>query len=468
MSKKQLPPGPRGVPIFGYLPYIQKEGSFARIAKKYGSALKSNFIFIDAYFAKVVIVNSYDDIKEVFEKREELAAYRTRDNMFTKFHPGHQGLIFANDDMWKKHREFSMSVLRESGICREAVERSIVEELGHLLSAMEATEEGPTYPKQMINEAHHNIMCSLIFGKRYASNDEDFVNLLKYMGTIVAGYGKSLFMKPWMWYLPEFLDILGLKAQQRNVDGLFKFFENKIEECKAEFDPSDIKSFIDAYLLQRQKGTEDFTDFHLSCDLLDLFFGGGETTLATLSWALNYMAKFPEIQTRVQSELDGQIGRDRLPTLKERAELPYTNAVFMEIQRKASVTPHGAFHCNDAEDIEVGDYLIPKGTYVAPNLYAVHHDPGTWLDPENFNPNNFLDEATGELKNVDRLIPFGYGRRTCTGQSVATAELFLLFTGCLQRFTVESTDPAELDGPPVGAIEHPSPYHVRFLKRDKK
>jgi cytochrome P450 len=154
-----------------------------------------------------------------------------------------------------------------------------------------------------------------------------------------------------------------------------------------------------------------FSDFQLGCEIIDLFFAGTETTSTTLRWAIYYMAMYPEIQERVQKEIDSQIGTDRLPTMKDKLLLPYTEAVLMEVQRVATILPMGVWHCNNTEDVEMDGYVIPRGTRVGANIYYVHRDPKTWVDPDNFNPSNFIDE-NGKLRNQDKLIPFEIGK-TC-------------------------------------------------------
>ena len=49
-----------------------------------------------------------------------------------------------------------------------------------------------------------------------------------------------------------------------------------------------------------------------------------ETTSTTLGWAIYYMLKHPEIQTKVQEELDRVVGQSRGVSLKDKENLPYT------------------------------------------------------------------------------------------------------------------------------------------------
>lgn len=47
---------------------------------------------------------------------------------------------------------------------------------------------------------------------------------------------------------------------------------------------------------------------------------GSETTSNTLSFAVLYMLKYPEVQKKVQAEMDEMIGRNRWPTMQDRTK----------------------------------------------------------------------------------------------------------------------------------------------------
>uniref|UniRef100_A0A8C9ZN86 Uncharacterized protein n=1 Tax=Sander lucioperca TaxID=283035 RepID=A0A8C9ZN86_SANLU len=93
--------------------------------------------------------------------------------------------------------------------------------------------------------------------------------------------------------------------------------------------------------------------------VMDLFVSGSETTSTTLRWAFLYMAKYPEIQAKVQAEIDRVIGQSRQPSMEDRANLPYTDAVLQEIQRFGNVIPLSLPRVTD-RDIQLGGYTIPK------------------------------------------------------------------------------------------------------------
>ena len=69
----------------------------------------------------------------------------------------------------------------------------------------------------------------------------------------------------------------------------------------------------------------------------DLFIAGTETTSNTVLWGILHMMEYPEVQSRVQAELDHVVGRNRLPSFDDQKDLPYTNAVLLEVYRRACV-----------------------------------------------------------------------------------------------------------------------------------
>ena len=87
--------------------------------------------------------------------------------------------------------------------------------------------------------------------------------------------------------------------------------------------------------------------------LFDLLFAGSETTSTVLNWSLLILVKYPEIQQKVQDELDSICGRDQLPSLSDRHNLHYTDAVIHEIFRFTTVLPLSIPHQTN-EDIFKG------------------------------------------------------------------------------------------------------------------
>ena len=150
-----------------------------------------------------------------------------------------------------------------------------------------------------------------------------------------------------------------------------------------------------------------FTDKQLQHVIGDLFGAGTETTTNTLIWSIIYLLHNPDVARKVQDEIDQVLGRGRMPSMKDKQDLPYVEATILEIQRMAEIVPFGVPHCV-LEDVEFRGYTIPKGTTVMSNLYAVHRDEAVWNDPDTFKPSRFLDE-NGKVDRKEQLIPFSIG-----------------------------------------------------------
>ena len=140
----------------------------------------------------------------------------------------------------------------------------------------------------------------------------------------------------------------------------------------------------------------------------DLFFAGTETTSNTLRWGLLCMMLYPDVQERVQQEIDSVLGSDRLPCLRDRARLPYTEATLHEIQRFSSLLSFTIPH-RTTEHATFRGYDIPAGTTVFANLWSIFRDPKVFPEPERFNPGRFMKDENENVAKPDELIPFGIG-----------------------------------------------------------
>jgi cytochrome P450 len=80
------------------------------------------------------------------------------------------------------------------------------------------------------------------------------------------------------------------------------------------------------------------------------------------------MVLYPQVQAKAQEELDRVVGSDRLPTFEDRPNLPYVNALVLEVMRWHTVAPTGFPHVSTADDI-YGRWFIPKGTLIIPILW---------------------------------------------------------------------------------------------------
>ncbi|XP_008336487.1 cytochrome P450 2J5, partial [Cynoglossus semilaevis] len=115
-----------------------------------------------------------------------------------------------------------------------------------------------------------------------------------------------------------------------NFDLVKDFIHEEVEKHKKDLDHNNPRDYIDTFLIEMDKHKEPelgFNETNLTLCSLDLFLAGTETTSTTLQWALVYLINHPDVQEKVQEEIDKVIGQSRLPSMADRSNMPYTNAV---------------------------------------------------------------------------------------------------------------------------------------------
>jgi len=156
--------------------------------------------------------------------------------------------------------------------------------------------------------------------------------------------------------------------------------------------------------------------------------GGGLDT--NMSSALSFfmaMILNPRIQAKAQAELDAVVGKDRLPTLNDKPNLPYIRSIMAEVFRWSPAIPLGIPHATSDDDVYEG-YDIPKGSLIMPNVWHMLHDPEVYPNPMEFNPERF-NGLDSEMSKV--YLSFGFGRRVCPGMHFAEGTLFSIISTTL-------------------------------------
>ncbi|KAM6972214.1 cytochrome P450 2U1 [Aplochiton taeniatus] len=407
----------------------------------------------------VVVLNGYEVVRDglsnhadVFSDRPEIPAI----TIMTK----RKGIVFAPyGPVWRRQRKFCHTTLRSFGLGKLSLEPCIQEGLAVVKSELvrlseEAGGSGLDLTP-LITNAVSNVICSVSLGQRFHHQDREFSTLLDLMarGLEICVNSSAILINifPLLYYLP-----CGVFRELRQVERDITIFLKKIiAKHRSTLDPASPRDLIDMYLIemsaQQAAGEMDssFSEDYLFYIIGDLFIAGTDTTTNSVLWMLLYMVVYPDIQEKVQAEIDMVIGSDRTPSLTDKGSLPFTEATIMEVQRLTVVVPLAIPHMA-SQTTEFRGYTIPKGTVIIPNLWSVHRDPTVWESPDDFNPARFLDEH-GKLQRKEYFIPFGIGRRVCMGEQLAKMELFLMFTSLMQAFRFRL---------PEG--EPPPPMHGRF------
>ena len=314
---------------------------------------------------------------------------------------------------WRCQRNLTESAFRNFGVGRSKFEGNIAGEAKTMLESISQLKGNPFNPHILLGNCAANVICWVAFGKRYNHSDPEFVRLIlvlsKMMNNIGTG-GAVIFIPILQYILP--------KKYRDSISNFSDFvieIRKIVKKHEQVFDRDNINDIMDIFLneieLARNRD-DDYKDYiqikSLTATCTFFFLAGTETSSTALRWALLYMLKYPDVQVKVQKEIDSVVGRDQMPGWADRLALPYTEAVLQELQRIQTITPLGVPHVT-SEDTTLCGYDVPQGSIIVPNMWAVHNDPDVWIEPEQFKPDRFLNES-GELIHREELIPFGIGK----------------------------------------------------------
>ncbi|XP_075701954.1 cytochrome P450 2A13-like [Rhinoderma darwinii] len=436
-----LPPGPIPLPFVGNL----FQGSFVlyhsylKLSKQYGPVFT---VWLGN--SPVVVLCGYSVVKDALVNYSHRFSDRGPLPISERLTKGY-GIISTNGEHWKHSRRFAVATLRNFGMGKRSMEQRVQEEAEHLLKAIEATCGEAFNPYTVLGRAVNNVINLVVFGRRWDFEDETFLKLLNITNNLFNFVRAPLGMA----YVAFERIMKHLPGRHQKVfqdcERMKSFIKEEIESHRRTLNPDSPRDFIDCFLIRANQeneiNREEFSQDNLVILAFELFIAGTETTSNTLQFSLLLMIQYPEIQEKVQNEIDTVIGPTRMPGISDRSQMPYTNAVIHEVMRYVDIVPMSLPH-KMSDDTFFKGFMIPKGTTIIPLIGSVLSDPDCWKTPYDFDPENFLDQ-NGLFCPKDAWIPFSAGKRVCPGEGLARMEIFLFITALLQKFTLKPGNPSD-------------------------
>jgi len=166
----------------------------------------------------------------------------------------------------------------------------------------------------------------------------------------------------------------------------------------------------------------------------------------------------PSIQSRAQAEIDVVCDHSsRLPTVADRSNLPYVEAVLSELLRWTIITPLGLPHRLTKEE-RYDEYVLPQGSHIFANIGTITQNPDDYPDPASFNPERFLGPPQKRQRDPRETV-FGYGRRQCPGIALADQVMFIIVASILATFEIGPNEGEQYSqGYTDGVISHRLPF----------
>lgn len=426
--KAPFPPGPKPWPFIGNILDIVAPEPWL-MYMRWEKVYQSKILSVALPGSRMVILNSAEDAIELLERRAGTYNDRPRVPLIElagwTFNTG----LMGNNERWRSERR-----IFQQNFKRESVARFLPIQTAKIHAMLRQLLTDPESFADHYKTLSAAIVLEIMYGYEVQPKNDHIVAVVERAVAQLIENGPNpsvaaLNVFPVLRHLPRWFpgtsfhkvvdDCRDFTKDMLNIP--FEYVRKSMREGSTK--PSLVRSLLESNIIGEEsaKGIAGTT-----------FSAGTDTVVSVLECFFFAMSLHPEKQRKAQEQIDRIVGSDRLPNIGDRDSLPYIDAIFRETLRWLPPFPLTVPHVAEEDDIYKG-YFIPKGTIVYPNVWAMTHDNTKFEDPETFIPERFIDEA-GKLKENMRTLAFGFGRRLCPGQFLATNTVWLSIATVLATF----------------------------------
>jgi len=427
----KVPDGPSCKPIFGHLNKLLEPDYHLQVEQlknQYGPIVK---IQIGKYPGFIVCDAKL--IKEVFQDNDKLSNDRPSYSA-TKLAFGNQEELFiSNGDKWKTNRKIFHSALTK--LFNEGVIANIIEdEADYLLSQIADGKSfnGPT----LFLETTFNVINRVTVGRRATVEQRVLFKTLQ-----------DEFPSP---SLAEIIPwIPGLSILLPNQDQRVTNLMNKINPILLDYlHHPESPQTMSCYL--RKLGGDDIPDHSYTRMLMDMYVAGYDSVQFHLSWFVLLMVNYPQIQKKLQEDLD-------------KGSKEYFDLCLKEVMRYRPILLSGTWRQANADIFLSNGYVLPKNSLLMYSTWSVHFS-SFWSNPHQFDPERFRS-LTAEHENLHTL-GFFRGPRVYPGEKLAKQEIYLIVKKLFSKFTLVSANDLPLNEETyLSYIMRLHPFNIKAIPR---
>ncbi|KAL2225905.1 cytochrome P450 93A3-like [Sesamum indicum] len=445
-SSPRLPPSPLALPIIGHLHLLSSipHQAFYKISSRYGP-------LIHLYLGSVpcVVASSPEICKEFLKTHEISFSNRPKTVVSDYVTYGSQDFSFAPyGDHWKFVKKLCISRLLggQTLDLLQPIRRQEINYLIELVSMKAKAGESVAIGSELIRMSN-NVISRMVLSRRLSGDENEATEIREQVREITALTGQFN-LSDFIWFCKN-LDVQGFGKRLKSVMGRFdKMMEKIIEEHQSErrkFNQRSKEGEVAKDLLhilldiaEDESSEMKLTRENIKGFILDLFLAGTDTSAITIEWTLAELINHPKILQKAVQEIDSVVGKNRVVQESDIPNLPYLQAIVKESLR---IHPSGPIVVREStEDCTISGYHIPAKTRLFVNVWAVGRDPNHWQNPLEFRPERFLAEDGSGKGQLDvrgqhyQLLPFGSGRRSCPGTSLALLVVQTALAAMIQCF----------------------------------
>ena len=439
-GRYRFPPGLRfNLPFYYFARFFDRTNPILLFEhlRKYGRAAHYRILA-----SHVVLLNDPGDIREVLvDKANLFIKERTQKRM--KILLG-EGLITADGETHKRHRRIAAPAFHRQRI--QAYAATIVDHAAAMRDQWQPDVQIDIAAEMMrlaLQITARTLFDTEVTPEIHTINDEANAVMEMYNNLVAMPRAEDLLR--WRIPIPVLTRFRKSKARLDSVvDALISqktIAAKQAGSARAAGEGSSIGGDLLSMLIAAkdddpsQPSSQKLNSEELRDEVMTIFLAGYETVANALAWTWLLLGQNPEAESRLHQELDRVLqdssGNARLPTLEDLPSLPYTEMVLAESMRL--YPPAWAMGRQATEDVDIGPYRVPRGTYLLFSQYIVHRDPKYFPDPLAFHPERFTAEAKAQRPKF-AYFPFGGGGRQCIGESFAWMEAILVLATLAQHW----------------------------------
>jgi len=393
-----------------------------------------------------IAVTHPEGMKEIF-LNEEIFVKPASSILFMRKLLG-RGLATSAGDVWKSQRKFLAPIFQSTSL--KNLVHPIADETSKWTEKICETKEEYSEVKSLYSELSLSTIVRVIFGSEIDAKwvKDQWSQVLSEMNFYFLtwqAFGKIADFSPFGLLFSSSRGILRNKVKD--------WIEERRKENSIE-NSSLLNSMIRA--TDEETGESIPTDLIID-QVLTFLLNGHDSCSALMTWATYFISCSPEIQTKLQKEVDSVLGGN-LPTWESLYKLKYLKSVLEETLRARP--PFAMIDRVAASDTQIMGHKIPKGTTVYAFIQALHLNSNEWKNPLSFEPERFSEVKSDNWS----YLPFLGGPRNCIGEKLGFQEAMISLAIVVQKFTI-SRDESKTVYPKVGLTTEPESFYAKFVPR---
>jgi len=385
------------------------------LAERYG-----DLVFYRLFIHRAYQVNHPDLVREVLVTKAASFVKQARQRGLIQRIAG-TGILTTDGPEWVRKRRMMLPAFQSS--IGQRLAETTVEETQRLCSSW--PERGEIGLYRTMTDLMIGAVGRSFFGIETPDEATQIATALHTLGECMLDLDYFLVRLPgWFPSLKE--------RQRREAESVLdNYFDRAIAARRGQL--GNERDLLDLLLaaVDREGDGGRLTESEVRGEARTMFFAGHHTAAACLTWTLYLLATHPEIRQRILAEVD-EVLHDSPPTLADLPRLEYTTQVIQESMRL--YPPAWALFAREAiEDVEIGGYTLPRGSWVFMYPWVLHRDRRFFPQPLEFRPERFAPDKI-ELLPTGAYIPFGLGGHNCIGGRIAMTAVQLALPALVQQF----------------------------------